>query len=472
MFKAKQLIIGIGALATAGILVSFAGEDEGKKKKYHVIHHKDGVMMEFDTILPMSSQYSVEDFLAEKGIESDNVEIIKVPQHGPNMVFMSNGGPHHHMVMHHLDEEVMISDENGKREEVKIIREKGKDGEITVKKFVNGEEVELSEEEKKHLSEKRPHPMRFHMQEERIDGTDRENVEMKVEVDKEGNLTVQKFVDGEEVEETEEEMERIQKRHDAHKRHHIIRIEDGNHEGMRWHHNEGGKNENVEMKVEIDKEGNMTVQKFVNGEEVEVTEEEMNHIRMHHEKMGDRKMILIEEEGHLEQLDSLLQEFEIEIEEFEGEEGAQRVIIKEIHFDSEEQMEGSTEIHKEMRFHHNIDVEGEGEDFTIVLVTENLDETVEIETSSNIRSMTMNEPISVYPNPNHGTFTIAFDQKEKVKTAVEIVDAQGKVVFKEKLGSFAGSYKKEVNLEKHGKGVYIVKVQQGDETSARKVIVE
>ena len=115
MFKAKQLIIGIGVIAAAGALFSFAGEDGGKKKKYHVIHHKDGVMKEFDTILPMSSDYSVEDFLAEKGIESENVDIIKVPQHGANMMFMGKDGEQRHMIVHHLDEDVMITDENGKR---------------------------------------------------------------------------------------------------------------------------------------------------------------------------------------------------------------------------------------------------------------------------------------------------------------------------------------------------------------------
>lgn len=149
-----------------------------------------------------------------------------------------------------------------------------------------------------------------------------------------------------------------------------------------------------------------------------------------------------------------------------------RIIIKEFHEESEESIEGSEEIKRKVNFHTNIDVDGGGEDFTLVLVTENFDENAEIQTSTNSQRMAMNDPISVYPNPNNGTFTIAFTQQEKVKTSIEVVDVQGKVVFKEKLGAFSGSYKKELDLKKHGVGVYIVNVQQGDEISARKVIVE
>lgn len=421
MFKVQQLIIGIGAITTAGILFSFAGEDSGKKKKYHVIHHKDGVMMEFDTILPMSSEYSVEDFLAEKGVESENVQIINVSEDGANIMFNGKDGDHHQMFVHHFDEDITITDENGTREEVKIIREKGDDGKITVKKFVNGEEVELTAEEEKRLSEDKLHHVRVHVMEEHME----EAEEMEVP------------------------------------------------EGIEFHHQGNGKSENVVMKVEIDEDGNTVVQKFVNGEEVEISKEEMERIQMHHDYMDDHQMIFIEEaETNLENLDSMLMEFEIEIEELEEEEGAQRVIIKEFHIENEERSKGNTEFHEKMLFHHQVGIEGEAEDFTIVLVTENLDENAEFESTSNVRSTMMNEPISIYPNPNKGTFTIAFEQKEKVKTSVEIVDAQGKVVFKEKLGSFSGAYKKEVNLEKHGKGVYIVNVQQGDETSARKVIVD
>src|SRR5690606_6327308 len=100
------------------------------------------------------------------------------------------------------------------------------------------------------------------------------------------------------------------------------------------------------------------------------------------------------------------------------------------------------------------------------------DEAMTTRTSKKAERGVMNEPISVYPNPNKGTFTVAFNQAEKLQTSVEITDMNGKVVFKDKPGSFSGRYEKEVNLHKYGAGTYVVTVHQGDEVSVRKVIVE
>ncbi|GAB5417272.1 MAG: hypothetical protein Crog4KO_28540 [Crocinitomicaceae bacterium] len=426
MHLSKHIFIGAGIATIATALLSFQGEnhtkkeDDEKKKKYHVIHQKDGEMHEYDTIIPMNSSYSVDDFLADKGIDDDNVKVIEIPSVA-NMAFMSEGGDDTQIFMHKMDEDVIIKDENGKREEIKIIREENKDGEVIMKKFVNGEEVEVTDEDMKELH--------FHQK----DGGEQ----------------------------------------------HIIIMEDG--ENLNWTPKDG--EENVEIKVEMDDEGNTKIQKFVNGEEVEVSEEELEHIQ------NGKGNVFIFEEGdgnaHID-MDSIMKHVEMEIEMIEEgdmEEGQQRVIIKEIRMDGEELNGDSKEIKKEIRMQKHIDVEGEGsEDFTVVLVHENYDEAMEEhmqvrvmaenDTQIEERDVDLNEPISVYPNPNNGTFTIAFSQKNEVKTSIRVVDTQGKVVFKEKLGAFSGSYKKELDLKKHGAGVFVVTVQQGDETSSRKVIVE
>ncbi len=396
MITSKHLLVGAGLAVFATVLVSFSnGDDTGKKKKYHVIHQKDGNLQEFDTILPMNSDYTVEDFLAEKGIENADVQILKIPSAADQgMVFIGNEGSQN-IMMHKIDHDVTISDEDGEHKEVKIIREDDGNGTVIMKKFVNGKEVALSEEE--------------------LNSSD----------------------------------------HKEKKKINVIHVEDGNQKS--WTPTEG---ETIEIKVEVDDKGALTVQKFVNGEEVKVTEEEMSMIQENKENGGD--------------MDSIFQELELDIEIVEEavKDGQQRIIIREFHEESEESIEGSGELNKEIQFHTKVDVDGEGEDFTIVLITENFDEDEVHQTTTNTQRMALNDPISVYPNPNNGTFTIAFSQEEKVKTSIEIVDVQGKVVFKEKLGSFSGAYKKELDLKKYGVGVYIVNVQQGDEVSARKVIVE
>ncbi len=425
MHLSKHIFIGAGIATIATALFSFQGEhqkkeDDEKKKKYHVIHQKDGEMHEYDTIIPMTSGYSVNDFLADKGIDDDNVKVIEIPSVA-NMAFMSEGGEDTQIFMHKMDENVIIKDEDGKHEEVKIIREENEDGEVIMKKFVNGEEVEVSDEDMKE--------MHFHQK----DGGEQ----------------------------------------------HIIIMEDG--ENVNWTPKDG--EENVEIKVEMDDEGNTKIQKFVNGEEVEVSEEEMEKIQN-----GKGNVFIIKEgdENVTIDMDSIMNSIEMEIEMIEEgdmEEGQKRVIIKEIHMDGEESSSDSKEVKKKIRMQKHIAVDGEeSEDFTIVLVHENYDEAMEEHMQVRVmaenddqmeeRDVAMNEPISVYPNPNNGTFTIAFNQKNVVKTSIRVVDTQGKVVFKEKLGAFSGAYKKELDLKKHGAGVFVVTVQQGDETSSRKVIVE
>ncbi|MCR9171145.1 MAG: T9SS type A sorting domain-containing protein [bacterium] len=480
-------VVGIAAIATA--LVSFSGgdttqkNDDDKKKKYHVIHQKDGELVEYDTIIPMSSEYSVQDFLVDKGIDDPEAKIIKVPSMA-NGAFISDDGEDTRIFVHKMDEEIETTNENGVQKEVKIIREENENGEVVTKKYVNGEEVELSEEDMKRIHQHKegaPHKVIIRKGDDDLKWEEKEhseNVELKVKMDDEGNMHVQKFVNGEEVEVSEEEMEQIKNR--EHRQHKVFIMKSDDDKKMTPKEGE----EIVALKVEMDDEGNMKVQKFVNGEEVEVSEKEMEEI-----KAGqDERILLIhgDHKGDIK-LDSLMEVIEMDVEMIEGadhEEGQQRIIVKEIRMDDVETTDDMKVVRKEIRMRNDVEVNGEEEDFTVVLVHENYNESMEEQTHirmivedddeviSDEREMSLNDPISVYPNPNDGSFTIAFTQKNTAKTSINVVDAQGKVVFKEKLGDFSGAYKKELDLKKHGVGVYIVTVQQGGETSSRKVIVE
>ena len=429
MQRSTHILTGVGIAAIATALFSFSAkqpvkkEDEEKKKKYHVIHQKNGEMHKYDTIISMHSNYSVEDFLASKGIEDPNVKIVKIPSVA-NMAFLSNEAADTKVFVHRMNENIVVEEENGTREEVKIIREENDKGEVTIQKFVNGKEVEVTEQ-------------------------DRQEQQAHWQQDFGGD-------------------------------HEVILLEDGDFE---WTEKEG--KHNVELKVEMDDEGNVQVQKFVNGEEVEVSDEEMKQL-----KHGNVNMFILDGEntGDLNiDLDSIMESIQLNVDLLDEEaleNGKSRVIIKEIHTGDDTQDHKDFEIKKEMRVNHHVSVNGEeSEDFTVVLVHENYDASTEKHTQMHLLSendnteinnqgIALNAPISVYPNPNNGTFTIAFEQKNEEKTSVRVVDAQGKVVFKEKLGDFSGAYRKELNLKKHGAGIFIVTVQQGDEISSHKVIVE
>ena len=86
----KTLLTGLGVLAITASLVSFSA-DKGKKK-YEVIHHSAGKTVTYDTIIPMNSKYTVEAFLADKGIQSENIEIVKIPNGKAQMMFIEKDG--------------------------------------------------------------------------------------------------------------------------------------------------------------------------------------------------------------------------------------------------------------------------------------------------------------------------------------------------------------------------------------------
>lgn len=448
MRNTKQLFFGIGVVCVSAGLLSFVQKDDGgKKKKYQVIHHSNGMVQEFDTILPMNSSYTVEQFLADRGVVSDNVKIIQ----------LSGGGleNQHQIIFHETSENVVVNDANGEREEVKIICKTGENGEKIVQKFVNGQEVEMTEEEKNALQNEEPHAIQMHVADfENGEGAPESiemNVQISVDMDDAGNMTVKKMVNGEEVPISPEEMERIENR-ESFPEIHTIRIENDKNLPLEWTEKLGEEGEFIEVKVEMEDNGTTTIQKFVNGVEVELSPEEMAEIQSNIGGTETPGMVFIKEiENDFEWTDSTGHIFEI------------TTVIEEV-----EEIDSDN---SGMRTEKIIRTQG-GEDLTLVLVTENLDETTAINARSGEESMQINAPISVYPNPNNGTFTIAFQQTEKMKTSVEVIDAQGKIVFKEKLGNFSGDYRKELDLKSHGSGLYIVNVQQGDEISARKVIVE
>ena len=534
----KMMGIGIGAVALAAMLVSFTGNnDDEKKKRYQIIHQENGEVVEYDTLIPMSSIYTVNDFLADKGIDAENVEIIDVPSMaGHKMMFAEehsrfiqdmemNGEGENVMITIEMDDEgnmttkkvvngeevemteeeleelkmhkeehmhgkhgehIMIKEfshdfevEVGEGEEVKIIVEMDDDGNMTTKKFVDGEEVEMTDEELKELKMHKEEHMLEHgkhgehviikefSHDVEVDG-EGEEVKIIVEMDDDGNMTTKKFVDGEEVEMTDEELKELK----MHKEEHMLEHgKHGEHVIIKEFSHDvevDGEGEEVKIIVEMDDDGNMTTKKFVNGEEVEVTEEEMEKMKIHKEMSGDHMMIRIDsEELGEEELEKVMKELKIELKDLEGEMEEMQIEINEIFG------EGENVFIIKNGDHQSWTSKGEGEDFTLVIVTKDIDPS-EISKRSDVKvdHVVESKEVSIYPNPSDGVFTIQLNQTEKVKTLIKISDAQGKLVFKDNLGKFSGEYREEVDLKKYGAGTYIINIEQGDKVITEKVVVK
>lgn len=379
-------------MASTALLVSFTkGKKDDKKKKYQIIHHSDGEMVTFDTIISMSSSYTPQQFLADKGISDEDAQIVTIPA---------------------------ISElEDGKM----------------MRTFVHEVDVESDS-----------------------DGSE-ETVEIRVEMDENGDMKTKKTVNGVEVEMTEDELMEIKSHHGDHGKMIKMRIDD---------EEIGEMDERVEISVEIDDEGNKTVKKVVNGEEVEMTEEELENMEILEMVDGDDMNVFIHSGDH----EGDMEELELEIEKLIEEGGDDvKVITKRIEMHSDENdfewesNDGDQQI-KVMR------MGGDVEDHTIVLVTENYDEANP--NQAKVMFENSSEDMDVYPNPNDGTFKIRYESDENKKTSITVIDASGKKVFEENLGKFSGKYEKELNLKEFGTGMYTITIQNGNNKEVQKVMIK
>lgn len=447
-----KLIAGTLAIASAGVLLSFtlgkedSKKDDGKMKSYQILHHEDGKMIEFDTLLPNNSTYTVEQFLADKGIDNENVKIINLPSSADHMMIKE---------IHHGDDGMHRSMEN-----VMITVEMDDDGNMTSKKMVNGKEVELTAEELEEMKEHHRHGGEHHrgghemivIKDGKHSEGDHEMIQIQVEIDDDGNQTIKKTVNGEEVEMTEEELDKMEMHKGDHHGVFIKKMGDDTDVEI---------SEEVQIMVEIDDDGNKTIKKIVNGEEVEISDEDLIEIESHEHGDGVMEMIIEIEDGELGEVEKAMMIIE-EMDFTSGEHGEHEVIV----IDGHSENSWHSENHGDMEFIHC----EEGENFTLVLVTEDIDAKTAKEKSIEFESK--RAASSVYPNPNDGVFTIDFDQPKKAKTKIEITDVQGRVVFEDDLGKYSGRYIKEVNLKEFGAGIYMVAIQQGNDRSVKKVIVK
>jgi hypothetical protein len=77
-----------------------------------------------------------------------------------------------------------------------------------------------------------------------------------------------------------------------------------------------------------------------------------------------------------------------------------------------------------------------------------------------------------YPNPGDGKFTLSFNLPEEGNTDVTIMNLDGKSIYSEKLASFKGQYEKQIDISSNPKGVYFVKITQGEHSQLKKIVLE
>ena len=416
----KITLLSLGAIAVTGLLFSFQSDNEDeKKKKYQIIHSESGTISEYDTLVPMNSTYTVEQFLADKNINNENVEIINVPNMSEHMMVHGEGSFGMDKIFIHDAIEEMDGEEN------------------MIIKIINDEEMEFSDSDLEKLEnlEETLNVKMIELIGSDFSGSDGTMVKIISETDHEGNQVTKKFVNGEEVELTEEDMENL--------KNHEFKHEDGHH---------------MSKTIKIDGDTEIDIKEIL--KEIEIELENINIHEINDEEGHHMiKMIKIDgEEGEIN-MEELLKEIEIDVDK-----DGHNVFIKTIDINGLENdiNWNSEDVHIDS---------GDQEDFTIVLITEDVDEN---HSKSNVMRSEKKgiEGLKIYPNPTSEMITIEFSQEEKIKTSISIMDLNGKVVFKENLGKFTGTYTKNVDLKPFGTGTYLINIKKGKDVTSHKVVVK
>ncbi|WP_165780050.1 T9SS type A sorting domain-containing protein [Hanstruepera neustonica] len=81
------------------------------------------------------------------------------------------------------------------------------------------------------------------------------------------------------------------------------------------------------------------------------------------------------------------------------------------------------------------------------------------------------EEFVLYPNPNNGSFTIKLNSFSNNDINISVFDIRGRSVYTKQFGN-SGDFNEVINLNNAQSGVYLVKVNDGDKQTIRKIIIE
>ena len=105
---------------------------------------------------------------------------------------------------------------------------------------------------------------------------------------------------------------------------------------------------------------------------------------------------------------------------------------------------------------------GEGEDKIMVTI----DECTGLDETDNMLSL------GIRPNPNNGVFAYDIYAQSQSDVIVEVLNLQGQQVFTQRLGKLIGSYTGTINIGNNPKGIYYLRINNGQDVRIEKVLVQ
>jgi len=80
--------------------------------------------------------------------------------------------------------------------------------------------------------------------------------------------------------------------------------------------------------------------------------------------------------------------------------------------------------------------------------------------------------LGVRPNPNTGIFSYDISSEISANVVVEVLNLQGQLVFTQRLSGLAGEYTGTINIGNNPKGIYYLRINNGQDVRIEKVLVQ
>ncbi|KAA3645132.1 MAG: T9SS C-terminal target domain-containing protein, partial [Bacteroidetes bacterium] len=80
--------------------------------------------------------------------------------------------------------------------------------------------------------------------------------------------------------------------------------------------------------------------------------------------------------------------------------------------------------------------------------------------------------LSIYPNPNNGSFNFELNNNGKVNGQIQVYDVVGKLVYQENIQSESGIVIKQIDLNVDAQGIYFLKFSNGDFIQNERIIIQ
>jgi hypothetical protein len=93
------------------------------------------------------------------------------------------------------------------------------------------------------------------------------------------------------------------------------------------------------------------------------------------------------------------------------------------------------------------------------------------ELSTGVDDDALMNSLKVYPNPTTGMFTVSISSAEASDLTLELVNISGQTVYRNEVKSVY-SYNEEIDASAFAKGVYYLKVNNGDDVKVEKIIIQ